>query len=128
MMVLIGAVECGERLDVATSETILICDNVTLMILAVAAVHVTLLAAGFGLSKLLRFPREDAIAVAFSGSQKTMMVGAYLALAVGPLAILPMVAYHAVQLVTDTLIADYLRQRHDAAADQSAVNDAVSRC
>ena len=128
VMVLIGAVKCGEQLGVATSETILSASNVMLMILAVAAVHVTLLAAGFGLSKLLRFSREDAIAVAFSGSQKTMMVGAYLALAVGPLAILPMVAYHAVQLVTDTLIADHLRQRHDAAADQSAVSDAVSRC
>jgi sodium/bile acid cotransporter 7 len=125
VMVLIGAVECGERLSVATSETILTARNVTLMILAVSAVHVTLLAAGFGLSKLLRFPREDAIAVAFSGSQKTMMVGAYLAMAVGPLAILPMVAYHAAQLVTDTLIADHLRQRHDDGLDQSAASDAV---
>jgi sodium/bile acid cotransporter 7 len=115
LMVLIGAVECGERLDVATSETILSTRNVMLMILAVAAVHVALLMSGFGLSKLLRFPPPDAIAVAFSGSQKTMMVGAYLALAVGPLAILPMVAYHAVQLVLDTLIADALRKRHDAA-------------
>ena len=48
----------------------------------------------------------DSIAVAFAGSQKTLMVGAYVALAVGPLAILPMVAYHAVQLFVDTLIAD----------------------
>jgi solute carrier family 10 (sodium/bile acid cotransporter), member 7 len=128
LMVLIGAVECGERLGAAASETILTARNVALMVLAVATVHVTLLAAGFGLSKLLHFPRQDGIAVAFSGSQKTMMVGAYLALAVGPLAILPMVAYHAVQLVTDTLIADHLRQRYDAAADQSAVRDAVSRC
>jgi sodium/bile acid cotransporter 7 len=115
LMVLIGAVECGERLDVATTETILSTRNVMLMILAVAAVHVALLASGFGLSKLMKFPQKDAIAVAFSGSQKTMMVGAYLALAVGPLAILPMVAYHAVQLVLDTLIADALRKRHDAA-------------
>jgi sodium/bile acid cotransporter 7 len=114
-MVLIGAVECGERLDVATGESILSTRNVMLMVLAVAAVHITLLASGFGLSKMLRFPQADAIAVAFSGSQKTMMVGAYLALSVGPLAILPMVAYHAVQLVLDTLIADALRKRHDAA-------------
>jgi sodium/bile acid cotransporter 7 len=118
LMVLIGAVDCGERLGVATSETFLSAKNVTLMILAVTAVHFTLLASGFGLSKLLRFSHADAIAVAFSGSQKTMMVGAYLALAVAPLAILPMVAYHAVQLVTDTLIADHLRQRYDDGAVQ----------
>jgi sodium/bile acid cotransporter 7 len=81
------------------------------MITAVATVHVALLGLGFTLSRLLRISRADAIAVAFSGSQKTLMVGAYLALAVGPLAILPMVAYHAAQLVIDTLIADRLRQR-----------------
>ena len=115
MMVFIGAVECGERLNVAASESILSARNVLLMVLAVAAVHIALLASGFGLSRLLSFSPADAIAVAFSGSQKTMMVGAYLALAVGPLAILPMVAYHAVQLVLDTLIADALRKRHDAA-------------
>jgi sodium/bile acid cotransporter 7 len=112
-MVLISAVECGERLSVAASDTILSVTNVALLVAAVVAVHVALLASGFGLSKLLRFPRADAIAVAFSGSQKTMMVGAYLALTVGPLAILPMVAYHAGQLVIDTLIADHLRKRYD---------------
>jgi sodium/bile acid cotransporter 7 len=111
LMVLIGAVESGERLTAATNRDILSAGNVILMILAVTAVHVALLASGFGLSGVLRFTRADAIAVAFSGSQKTLMVGAYLALAVGPLAILPMVAYHAVQLVIDTLIADHLRQQ-----------------
>ena len=37
--------------------------------------------------------------------------GLYLAVAVGPLAILPMVAYHAAQLVIDTLLADWWRNR-----------------
>jgi sodium/bile acid cotransporter 7 len=78
---------------------------------AVIVVHVALLLLGFGLSRLLRIERGDAIAVIFAGSQKTLMVGAYLAMAVGPLAILPMVAYHATQLVIDTLVADWLRQR-----------------
>ena len=58
----------------------------------------------------------DAIAVAFSGSQKTLMVGAYIALAVGPLAILPMVAYHAAQLIVDTLVADWWRARSESQA------------
>jgi sodium/bile acid cotransporter 7 len=85
--------------------------NVGLMILAVALVHIALLVLGLGLAQGLRFPRADAIAVAFSGSQKTLMVGAYLALAIGPLAILPMVAYHAAQLVIDTLVADWFRRQ-----------------
>jgi hypothetical protein len=48
------------------------------------------------------------------------MVGAYLSLAVGPLAILPMVAYHASQLVIDTLVADWLRQRPSKQVDSPA--------
>jgi sodium/bile acid cotransporter 7 len=111
LMVAIGAVRSGERLAELDHDSVVSAGNVVLMIGAVAAVHVGLLVLGFGFSGLLRISRADAIAVAFSGSQKTLMVGAYLALAVGPLAILPMVAYHASQLVIDTLIADWLRQR-----------------
>jgi sodium/bile acid cotransporter 7 len=109
LMVLIGAVNCGERIQHASDGAVLSAGNVVMVIAAVTAVHGILLASGFALAKALRFSRGDSIAVVFSGSQKTLMVGAYLALAVGPLAILPMVAYHAVQLVVDTLIADSLR-------------------
>jgi sodium/bile acid cotransporter 7 len=115
-MILLGAVKCGEMLAEADDNAILSTTNITLMIAAVTTVHVALLAAGFRLAKKLQFNRPDEIAVAFSGSQKTLMVGAYLALAVGPLAILPMVAYHAVQLVIDTLVADWLRPVSDAEA------------
>ena len=68
--------------------------------------HLTALWLGLKLSAAFGIAWPDTIAVAFAGSQKTLMVGAYIALAVGPLAILPMVAYHAVQLFVDTLIAD----------------------
>jgi sodium/bile acid cotransporter 7 len=108
-MVLLGAVKCGEMLVEAGNDAMLSAGNVVIMVAAVMTVHVVLLAAGFGLAKTLQFDRRDGIAVAFSGSKKTLMVGAYLALAVGPLAILPMVAYHAAQLVIDTLVADWLR-------------------
>jgi sodium/bile acid cotransporter 7 len=76
------------------------------MVAAVAAVHIAVLLLGVRTSQALGFSWPDTIAVAFAGSQKTLMVGAYLAMAVGPLAILPMVVYHAVQLFVDTLIAD----------------------
>jgi sodium/bile acid cotransporter 7 len=112
-MVFVGAVHCGERIASLEHDSIVSAGNVALMIVAVAGVHILLLVLAFGVSGLLRMPRADSIAVAFSGSQKTMMVGAYLALAVGPLAILPMVAYHASQLVVDTLVADWLRPRMD---------------
>jgi sodium/bile acid cotransporter 7 len=124
LMVLMGAVHCGERLNAATNGSVLTAGNVGVMIFAVVLVHVTLLALGFVLSGALGFNRGDAIAVAFSGSQKTMMVGAYLALAIGPLAILPMVAYHAAQLVIDTMLADWLRSRaQDVTTGSESVAD-----
>lgn len=110
LMVFVGAVGAGSKLAAVEQDSIVSAHNIALMIAAVVTVHVALLGIGFALSRLLRIARAEAIAVAFAGSQKTLMVGAYLALAVGPLAILPMVAYHASQLVIDTLIADRLRQ------------------
>ena len=113
LMVLIGAVEVGERFASLESDSVVSATNILLMIAAVVAVHVVLVAAGFALSRTFSIGPEDAIGVAFAGGQKTLMVGAFLAMAVGPLAILPMVAYHAAQLIIDTLIADWLRQRND---------------
>jgi sodium/bile acid cotransporter 7 len=121
MMVFVGAVGCGEQL--ATVERGVSTGQVVVMIGAVAAVHVALLLLGFNVARVLRLDRGDAIAVAFSGSQKTLMVGAFLALTIGPLAILPMVAYHAAQLVIDTLVADWLRQR--ASADVEGVDPQI---
>lgn len=113
-MVLVGAVSCGEMLQSAEAGTWLSTGNLVVMVLAAAAVHVALLGLGWGLSNGLGVDRGDTIAVMFSGSQKTLMVGAYIALAVGPLAILPMVAYHAVQLIVDTMVADWWRGRSEA--------------
>ena len=82
------------------------------MLLAVAGIHLAMLYAGLALSRLLAIPREDRIAVAFSGSQKTLMVGLHIAL--GPpfnngLAMLPLVAYHVCQLLLDTVVANRLK-------------------
>jgi sodium/bile acid cotransporter 7 len=112
-MVLIGAVSSGEKLLAAEGDSILTATNVALLVAGVTFVHVTVLWLGLKLSAALGFTWPDSIAVAFAGSQKTLMVGAYVATAVGPLAILPMVAYHAVQLFVDTLIADRWAKQAD---------------
>jgi sodium/bile acid cotransporter 7 len=125
LMVLIGAVDCGERLGMVSNGDAVSSSSIVKMIFAVTLVHVTLLLVGFALSKMLGFARIDAIPVALAGSQKTLMVGAYLALAVGPLAILPMVAYHAAQLIIDTLLADWLRAGSNAAPSEPADNPEV---
>ena len=105
-MVLVGAVGCGERINELENGASLAVATVALMIAVVIAVHLALLIAGFHAAKFAGMSRADAIAVGIAGSQKTIMVGLYLAMCFGPLAILPMVAYHAAQLVLDTLVAD----------------------
>jgi sodium/bile acid cotransporter 7 len=73
-------------------------------------------------------PRKDQAAVAFAGSQKTLMIGLAIAVEFGGLAVLPMMAYHVGQLLVDTLLADRLRAGEIAltpisqiAADESAL-------
>jgi sodium/bile acid cotransporter 7 len=110
-MVLVGAVGCGERIQAVADGSVLSAGNVATLIVVVTAVHFALLAAGFLLARLMGMARPEAVAVAIAGSQKTIMVGLYVALAFGPLAILPMVAYHAAQLIIDTVVADWWRQR-----------------
>ena len=117
-MVLIGAVSCGLKLEAMEDDTILTATNVLLLIAGVAAVHLSALWLGLRSSRALGFTEPDSIAVAFAGSQKTLMVGAYVALAVGPLAILPMVVYHAVQLFADTLMRVLARNYASANPDE----------
>ena len=112
-MVLVGAVGCGVRIHELESGSSLAAGTMAVMIATVTAVHSALLFAGFQAAKFAGMSRADAIAVGIAGSQKTIMVGLYVAMAFGPLAILPMVAYHAVQLLVDTLVADRWAKNSD---------------
>jgi sodium/bile acid cotransporter 7 len=116
VMVLRGIAQCGETLAKAASSVGGAIGPLGwgLLLSAVLAVHLVTLIVGQGLGRVLRLPREDWIAVGFAGSQKTLLLGLGLAISYagvfGPLAVLPMVAYHVAQLLVDTLIADRLRQ------------------
>ena len=78
-----------------------------------AVVHLAAVAAGYTLARVARMDRANRIAVAIAGSQKTLMVGLLLCLwlDVSPL---PLIAWHVVQLVADTLLADWFRRRQAA--------------
>jgi sodium/bile acid cotransporter 7 len=105
-------------------------DELNLWLLALGAgicigVHLFALAAGYQGSRLLRFSRADAIAVALSGSQKTLPVALFVFDAyfkdTYPLAVLPLVFYHVGQLVVDTFIAEAMvGPRPAGAPNQSA--------
>lgn len=106
-MVMFGAIQSGIGLSDPTQSPLSALDLLA-MLAAVCLVHTVMLWVGLLLAKLARFSREDQIAVAFAGSQKTLMVGLLMAISL-KVSILPMVAYHISQLFIDTLIADRFR-------------------
>ena len=111
-MVLIGVVKSSDA--ITNSASIRLGAMTAGMLAAVVVIHVATLYAGFGLGRLAKLDRPDWIAVGLAGSQKTLMIGLYIAddlnLGVG---ILAMVAYHAAQLIIDTVVADRLHSRKE---------------
>ena len=83
------------------------------MIFTVLTIHTGMFLVGFRISQRLRLSRPDAIAVGFSGSQKTLIVGLEMAVQAGG-SILPMISYHVGQLLIDTLIADRLKRNSNS--------------
>ncbi|MBL8888700.1 MAG: bile acid:sodium symporter [Planctomycetaceae bacterium] len=81
-----------------------------LMVLAlIPTIHLGLFCLGLALARWTRLGVSDHSAVAISGSQKTFMIGAEVALTLG-LSILPLLIYHVFQLFADTVLADRMRQ------------------
>jgi sodium/bile acid cotransporter 7 len=107
-VILLGAVKTGERLQQATalSPSLL---NTLLMIGIVLAVHTAVLLIGYLLARSLRIERPDRIAVAIAGSQKTLMIGLSMAVELN-VSILPLVTFHAGQLLIDAIFAERLRK------------------
>jgi sodium/bile acid cotransporter 7 len=109
-MVFLGAIKTGLRLgeNSAVNST----SNLLLMLVLGVTIHVAMFYLGVFSAKWCGFSRADQIAVGFSGSQKTLMVGLLMAITLKA-SILPMVAYHCMQLFIDTLIADAYCKRQD---------------
>ena len=119
-MIFIGSIQTGQRLFGSGAETPGWLDLLW-MVAAVMTVHLGMLSAGWSLAGLVGLGRPERIAVAFSGSQKTLMIGLQVAMECN-ITILPMVTYHVGQLFVDTLIADRLRQRGDEAERLAAAD------
>ena len=114
-IVFVGAVYSGIQLEELAGQLTDVALQIAMMMISVARLHLVVWTIGFYWAKTLRMNRADQIAVAFGGSQKTLMVGLAIALSIGGLAILPMLAYHVEQLLIDTVLAH--RLRFTAAAD-----------
>lgn len=110
-MVLAGSVSAGLKVQQSGSGGLQVV-QIAMMLIAVAIIHLAGFFTGLFLARQLKLPIEQQIAVGFSGSQKTLMAGLSTALSMG-LNIIPMVAYHAVQLIIDTIIADRIKRANE---------------
>jgi len=108
-MVMVGAIHTGEKLSGASSAASTLLD-LAAMIAAVLFVHTISFWIGLGLARVLGLPWGDQVAVAFAGSQKTLMVGMEVSIG-AHFSVLPMVTYHIGQLFIDTVLADWLKGR-----------------
>ncbi|MEX0702615.1 MAG: bile acid:sodium symporter [Planctomycetales bacterium] len=105
------------------------------------ALHVAALALGVAGGRALGFRREDRIAAAFAGSQKTLPVGVLLAtdqtmfgrpdllgadLGV-PFAVFPMLMFHASQLFVDTAVADWFAAGKPAPVAESPAEEGADQ-
>jgi sodium/bile acid cotransporter 7 len=107
-MLFLGAIRTGLTLSEQPGSVSWL--DSLVMIIAVLGLHLAMFWLGVKLTKVFRYSREDQIAVGIAGSQKTLTVGILMAMTLH-VSILPMVAYHCLQLLSDTLIADAYRKR-----------------
>jgi sodium/bile acid cotransporter 7 len=115
LMVTIGAIHTGQRLaGTALGGSTAI--DLLAMIGAVIFVHVSSFWLGLGLARALGLVWGDQVAVAFAGSQKTLMVGMKVSID-AEFSVLPMVTYHIGQLFIDTVFADWLKRRRPEPAE-----------
>lgn len=109
-MVFLGAVNMSLRLEQQQAQLQL--GEVMFAIITLTVVHCAVFWGGIGLARVIRLPADEQIAIGFSGSQKTLMIGLSVAINLG-MNIIPIVAYHAIQLIVDTVFADRIRTRSD---------------
>jgi len=101
--------------------------DILLVVFAVGVVHLLTLIVGWYGGRTIGIPRADRIAVSITGSQKTLAVGTYIAetfFPAYPFAVLPIMFYHATQLVTDSLIVDVWKKK----AGDTEVSSLASTC
>ena len=96
--------------------------------------HLAAMVVGGAGARLMRFSREDRIAVLFGSSQKTLPIGVFLATSTEfgfgeayPLAVFPMLMFHATQLFVDTIIAGKIADEGGSQSEaDTAAEDTVS--
>ncbi|MBT4694766.1 MAG: hypothetical protein HOA14_12690 [Planctomycetaceae bacterium] len=105
-MVFLGSIKVGPEMVGENAGHAIALIGIALAV--VLFVHIVVFWLGIAIGGWLKLSRADALAVGFAGSQKTLMIGLLICLDLEVL-VIPIVLYHASQLIVDTLFADYLR-------------------
>jgi len=108
-IVFVGAVNGGLKIARLENQLAPIAGQIAWMALLAAVVHTVAWWIGFRAAGRFGMAPAEQLAVAFAGSQKTLMVGLAIALPFGGLTVLPMLVYHVEQLLIDTLLAERFR-------------------
>lgn len=116
-----GGVKLQEQGGISTQVA-----GIVVVWLSCIAIHLAALAVAWYGGSVWGFERKDRIGAAFSGSQKTLPIGVYLATDQStfggadaflgqavPFAVFPMLMFHASQLFLDTIVADRLKQANE---------------
>ena len=106
-VILVGATKMG--LKMAAGDAVGLPQIVGVCV-AATTLHFGVLVLGLTMSRWMGYSRGDQIGVGFAGSQKTLMVGLVICTQL-EVSLLPMVVYHALQLIGDTPVADYFRKQ-----------------
>ncbi len=121
-IIFVGSIRSGPELAENSSNISL--GSLIVVWLVCLAIHLLFLAISWTAARIIRCSKKDAIAVMFSGSQKTLPIAIDLATApvllasgVSSLAILPPLIYHATQLIVDTLIIEQVKIKPDSHPD-----------
>ena len=114
-MVFLGAVKMGLRFSGEPQSGMIVWNLVTMAVI-LASVHIFVFWFGIWFSGQIGIPREEQIAVGFSGSQKTLMIGLTTAINLG-MSIVPIVVYHAMQLIVDAIFAERIRDETGSTPD-----------
>lgn len=108
-MVFLGAVKMRLRMEGQTDGSISVANLLSAAVILLG-VHTFVFWFGIFIANKLGAPRDEQIAVGFSGSQKTLMIGLSTAVDLG-MNMIPIVMYHSFQLIADSIFAERIRDK-----------------
>ena len=117
-VVFLGAIGMGNRVAGGVGDDTS-AKNILIAAVVLTSVHCLVFWLGIWIAGLLKLPRPDQIAVGFGSSQKTLVIGLSTAISLG-YSMIPILMYHAMQLIVDTVFADRIRSHDERLAIKAA--------